>query len=141
MVLDNKFGVEHLKQPREGVRRGSVNAQATVASQFGEHNILVAQEPLVETHREAHQFHGPIGQQRNTRDIEEFLFGIGVEGQQWVRVLGEVMGSVVFPETADIVHQTVVPIEPEVQDNSVQSGLKWQPVPAHIGRCLAGSIA
>lgn len=56
-------------------------------------------------------------------------------------MLGEVVGAVVFPKATDIVHETMVPIEPEIEDNPVQAGLERQPVPVHPGGSLARAVA
>lgn len=78
VVLDHQFRIEELQQPGQGIGRRGVDAQAAVAGQLGEHDVLVAHPPLVETHRQAHQLHGAIRQERDAGDIEELLLGVGV---------------------------------------------------------------
>lgn len=39
-------------------------------------------------------------------------------------MFSEVVSAVEFPEEADIVHETVVPVEPEVEDDAVKPDLE-----------------
>lgn len=141
MVFNDKFSIKDPEEPREGIGWYGVQAEATVARDLGENNILVANPPLVETHRETHELHAEVGHERDTGDIEKLLFGIGVQCQEWIGVLGQVMSPVVFPESVHLVHQPVVPIKPKVENDSVEPGFEGEPEPIHSRRGLAGSIA
>lgn len=55
-------------------------------------------------------------------------------------MLGEVVGAVKLPQAADLVHQAVVPVEPEVEDDAVEPGLERHPGPAHVGGGLGGAV-
>ena len=48
-------------------------------------------------------------------------------------MLCEVVSAVEFPEEADVVHETVVPVEPEVENDTVEADLKWQHGPVQLG--------
>ena len=141
VVFDNQLRIEHPQQP--GERRGgcSVEAKTTVSSKLGKHDIMVADPPVVEAHGQTHEFEGEVGHQRNASDVEEFLFMVRVEGKQWVGVLGEMVGAVVLPEAADIMHQTVIPVEPEVQNDAVEADFEGQPEPTDCVGRLTRSVA
>lgn len=130
VILDDEFRIEHSQEPAQCVGRRGEKAQSTVASQFGEDDVLVADPPLVESHRHTHQFHSKICHEGDARDVEKLLLMVGVQRKEWVGVLGQVVGAVVFPETVHLVHQAVVPIEPEVEDDTIQANLQRKPHPA-----------
>lgn len=117
-----------------------MEAETAVSSELGEHDILVAHPPVVEPHGQTHQFEREVGQQRNSGDVEEFLFMVRVEGEQRIGVLGEMVGAMVLPETVDIVHQTVIQVKPEVEDDAVEANFEGQPEPADGVGGLASSI-
>lgn len=85
-----------------------------MATQFGEHDILVAYPPLVKAHRKTHELEREICRKWDDGDVENLLFEIGVECQERVGVLGQVMRAVVLPKTADLMHESMVPVEPKV---------------------------
>lgn len=140
MVLDDQLGVEHSQQPREGVGGRSMQTQTAVARQLGEHHVLVAHPPVIEAHGQAHELEREERQQRDTGDIEELLLVVGVQGEQRVGMLGEMVGAMVLPEAGDVVHEPVVPVEPEVEDDAVQADLEGQPQPADGVRGLRGAV-
>ena len=65
---------------------------------LGKHNIRMAYPPLIKAHWHAHQLHRPIRQQRNARNVKDLLFGIGIQGEQRIRMLGEMVSAMVFPQ-------------------------------------------
>lgn len=135
VVFDDELGVKETQQPREGVWRGGVQTETAMAGQFREHHVLVAYPPVVESHWQAHELHREEGHERDAGNIEEFLLLVRVQREQRVGVLREVVRAVVLPETADVVHQTVVPVEPEVEDDPVQADFEREPEPADcVGR-------
>lgn len=140
MVLDNKLSVKHAQKDSQHIRRRGVKTQATVASQLRKHNVLVADPPLVKAHGHAHELHRKVRQQRDAGNVENLLLRVGIQRQQRVRVLGEVVGAVKLPQAADLVHQAVVPVEPEVEDDAVEPGLERHPPPAHVGGGLGGAV-
>ena len=95
--------------------------------------------PIVEAHREAHQLQRAVRKERDNRDVENFLLGVGVDGQEWVGVLRKVMCTMELPEAVVLVHKAVVPVEPEVQDDTVEAKFDGDP-PADGGGCLAGTV-
>lgn len=97
MVFNDELGIEVPEKPAQRGRRRSVSTEPAVAGQLGENNVLVADPPLVETHRHAHELHRDVGHQRDPGDVEELLLQIGVQGQERVRVLGQVVSAVVLP--------------------------------------------
>lgn len=136
VVFNNKFAVEQLKQPTQRAGRSGMQAEATVTSKLSKHNVLVTDPPLIKAHRHAHQLHCEIGSDRDTEDVEELLLMVGVESEQRVRVFCEMVGTMVLPQSSHLVHQTMVPIEPKVEDDSIESNLKGKPHPVHVGRSL-----
>lgn len=50
-------------------------------------------------------------------------------------MLGKMVGSVVLPETIELMAAPVVEVEPEIQDDGIQGQLQWQP-PAQRERLL-----
>ena len=56
-------------------------------------------------------------------------------------MFGEVMRAVIFPKTPHVVHQSVVPIEPEVEDDAVETDFEGEPGPAHLRGGLTGAVA
>ena len=133
VVFDDQLCVEVAKEPAKSRGRASVNTKTGVACKLSVHDVLVADPPLVETHRETHQFHGEERGQRDTGDVEEFLLQVGVQGEQGVRVLGQMVGAVVLPQGLEVVHDAVVPVEPEVEDDAVQACFQGQPSEVHVG--------
>lgn len=101
-----------------------------MATQLGKHDILVADPPLVEAHGKTHELEGEVSREWDDGDVEDLLFEIGVECQERVGVLGQVMRAVVFPKTADLVHESMVPVEPKVKHDAVQANFEWEPNPA-----------
>ena len=51
VVFDDQFGVEHSHQPRCKIWRCCMQAKATVARDFREHNVVLTDNPLVKPHR------------------------------------------------------------------------------------------
>lgn len=141
VVFDDQLCIENPQQPGECRGWCGVEAKTTVSSELGKHDILVADPPVVEAHGQTHELEGEVGHQRNASNVEEFLFMVRVEGKQWVGVLGEMVGAVVLPETANVMHQTVVPVEPEVQNDAVEADFEGQPEPTDCVGRLARSVA
>ena len=124
MVLDDDFGVQHLQDPAESGRYSEVDADATVSPDLCKGNILMADPPLVEAHGQAEQLHGEVGHHGHANHVEELLLVVRVGSKEGVRVLGKMVSAVELPETADIMHESMVPIEPEVKNNSVEANLE-----------------
>lgn len=55
-------------------------------------------------------------------------------------MFGEVVRAVVFPERVEVVHETVVPVEPEVKDDAVDADLERKPFPVHLGGELGRAV-
>jgi len=133
MVFYDQFRASHPQEPSQRRRGGSKHAQAAVTKELGEDDVLVADPPLVKAHRHTHQLHRPPSHERDAKYVEDLLLCIGVQCQEWVGVLCEVVCSVKFPKKIAVVHDSVVPVEPEVQNYAVKSDLDWQP--EEINRC------
>ena len=131
VVFDDQLSIEVAEGPAESRGWGRMDSEATVTSELGKDDVLMADPPLIKAHRHTHELHREVGHERDTSDVKELLFQVGVERQQRVRMLGEMVGAVVFPQPADVMHQAVVPIEPEVEDDAVKSSLKRQPGETH----------
>lgn len=58
MILNDEFAVEVLKKPRERIGGDKVDAETRMADEFAEDNVLRADPPVVESHRQAHEFEG-----------------------------------------------------------------------------------
>jgi len=74
-----------------------------------------------------------VGHHGDANHVEEFLFVVCVGGEGWVGVLGEVVGAVELPERIEVVHEAVVPVEPKVEDNTVDANFKREPFPVELG--------
>ena len=124
MVLDDDFGVQHLQDPAESGRYSEVDADATVSPDLCKGNILMADPPLVEAHGQAEQLHGEVGHHGHANHVEELLLVVCISSEERVRVFGKMVSAMELPETADIMHESMVPIEPEVKNNTVEANLK-----------------
>lgn len=136
MVLDDEFAVEVLEEPGKQVGCDEVNTQTGVADEFAENDILRADPPLVESHRHAHEFHSCPSEERDNSDIEEFLWFIRIQCEQWVWVFGKVVSAMMFPEAVIVVHNPVVPVEPKVENDAVKTSFEREPCPVHVHRCF-----
>lgn len=121
VVLDDELGIKESQQPAHGRWRCCVHAEAAVPRKLGKHHELMTDPPLVEAHRETHQLEAEVGQERDSGNVENLLLRIGVERQQWIGVLGKVVRAVVLPEAADVVHEAMVPVEPEIEQNTIET--------------------
>lgn len=106
-----------------------MDAEAAVAEDFSEGNVLMADPPFVEVEGDAEKLKGEVGHQRDADHIEELLLVVCIRGEQRVGVLGQVVGAVELPQGTDVVHQAVVPVEPEVEDDAIQADLEREPFP------------
>src|SRR3954447_19010653 len=106
-----------------------METKTTMSSKLRKHNIELTNMPFVETHRHTYEFHSEISHQRDPCNIEEFLFRVRINGKKWVRVFRQMMCSVEFPETVHVVHDAVTPVEPEVQDDAVETDFNRNPFP------------
>lgn len=88
VVFDNDLGIEVLQEPANGGRDGEVNAKTAMAEDLGESDILMADPPLVEAHREADKLERKESHDGDADHIEEFLLVVGVRRQKGIRVLG-----------------------------------------------------
>jgi len=127
VVLDQQLGVDHPHQGSVGGWRAAENSGARVADELSEDDVGLAEPELVEAHGEAEEFHAGVGEERDDDDVENFLLVVGEEGKERCGVLGEVMGAVELPETVDLVHGAMVPVEPEVQADGVHANLGDDP--------------
>ena len=140
MVLYDEFAVEEPEEESEYVGRRGVQAQARVPRNLSKDNVLMANPPLVKAHRESHSLHREICHQRDTGDVEDLLLKVGVQSEQRVGVLRQVVSAVELPKMLNLVHQTVVPVEPKVQNDAIEAGLEEQPLPSHLRGRLARRI-
>lgn len=98
MIFSRELGIEQPQKPV--VRRGGhrKDSKTGMPKQLGEEEVVVANPPVVEAHGESQQLHGAICEEWDNGDVEDFLLGVGVEGEEWVGVLGEMVSTVEFPE-------------------------------------------
>lgn len=97
VVLNGNLGLEHAQNREERRRCRGVYAEATVAPYLEIRHVLLANVPLVEAHGDPKHHERQVGQQRHNYHLDHLLLVVGVRGQQWVRVLGEVVGAVILP--------------------------------------------
>nr|POE65892.1 hypothetical protein CFP56_57582 [Quercus suber] len=141
MVLSDKLSVEELEQRSGSGRWGDKAADARVTKQFGEDDVLMAQPPIVETHRESDQLHRRPSEKRDDEDVEEFLLVVCVEREERVGVLGKVVRAVVLPQAVEVMHAAVVPVKPKIEDDWVDPDLDGCPeVPVTGGGCLTHAV-
>lgn len=129
MILKGELHVEELEQGIDGVWRRQVDAKAAVATSFGVGNVLVADPPVVEAKVDAHGSHRQVCEERDHGNVEQLLGMIGIGRHESIRVLGEVMGAMKLPQAWDVVHGTMVPVEPEVEDDGINGCFEQQPCP------------
>ena len=141
VVFDDKLAANSLEQESQGIGGRSVQTQTAVASQFSKNNVFVADPPLVESHRHHHGLHGEVGQERNTGNVPEFLLVVGVQGQERVGVLGEMVGAVELPERLGLVHDAVVDVEPKVENDTVETSFEEYPSPSQVDRSFGDVVA
>lgn len=118
-----------------------MQSESAVSGQLGKDDVLVADPPLVEAHRQAHHLQAEVGHEGNAGNVEELLLSVGIQGEQRVGVLRQVVGAVEFPEAVKLVHDAVVPVEPEVQHDTVQTDLEGKPGPADCRGSHARPVA
>jgi hypothetical protein len=135
VVFDNKLQVEIPQERCRGYRGCGVDAQAAVAKRLDKHDVLVADERLIEAHRQAKRPAAVEGEHGYDENVKSFLPAIGVQLQERVGVLGEVMSTVELPEPGDVMHGTVVPVKPKVNHQWVHGELDVEPEerPAYEG--------
>jgi len=141
VIFGNQVSIQ---EPQEPVQRGwwsRVNPKAAVSEKFGIYNELLTEPPLVEAHGKPHKLHGYVSHERNTNNVEEFLLMVGVQTEHSVWMLCEVMCAVIFPKTVNLVHETVIPVEPKVKHDAVESYLQGQEQQVDGRGSLAGTIA
>lgn len=136
MVLDDDLAVEELEEPVESRRRRQMDAKTTVAPDLRERNVLMAHPQLIKAHGQANAFQGKVGHHGDADHVEEFLPVVCIRGEEGVGVFGEVVGAMELPETAHVMHQAVIPVEPEVKGDAVETNLQREPFPVHLGRQL-----
>lgn len=132
VILNDKLSLEPLQDKRERVRRRRLHTESTVSGHLGKNDILMTHPPGVEVKRQSNSRHAKVCEQRDDGNVPDLLLLVGVQRQQRVRVLGEVVRAVELPECLDLVHQPVVPVEPEVEDDAVQPDLHGQQVPVDV---------
>lgn len=140
MVFDDELCIKELEYPVDGGRSAPVNAKTTVSDDLREHHILITDIPFVERHGHADQLQGTPRKERDDKNIEELLLVVGICSEQWVGMFRQVVCAVIFPQRGHAVHQAVVPIEPEVDRDAVESNLKRQPAPVERERELLRSV-
>lgn len=89
--------------------------------QLGETNILVADPPFKKPHRHPQKPHRCPCQQWNTSNVKKLLLRIGIDSQQWARMLGKVMRAMIFPKRLAFVHRTMVAVEPKVKYDAIEA--------------------
>lgn len=140
VILDDEFAAEVSHDGREHVGWRGVQAQTGVPRKLGENNILMANPPLVKAHGKSHSLHGEVCHQGDARDVEDLLLKVGVQSEQRVGVLRQVVSAVELPKRLNLVHQTVVPVEPKVKNDAIETGLEEEPLPCHLGGHLARCV-
>lgn len=130
VIFADELAVKILEQPGHGRRRVDVDPQATVAAQFSPDDIIVTDPPLGKAHWKAHKSHGEECYKWNANNVEELLLDIGIESQERRRMFCEMMPSMKAPEKVDVVHNSVVPVEKEVESDPIEANLyrKGQPI-------------
>lgn len=129
VVLDDNLSIKLLQKPTKGVGRGEMESNTRMAPEFGKNNVLLADPELVEAEGEAHGFQRSKCEEWNDDNIKELLFVIGISSEKRVGVLGGVVSSVKVPEEVDIVHGSMVPVEPKVKNKTVETNLESKPCP------------
>lgn len=109
MIFSRQFCVEKAQKPVVRRGRNTEDPQAGMSKQFSEEKVVMADPPVVETHGEAKKLHSAVCQEGNDGNVEDLLLAVGVEGEQWVGVFGEVVSAVVFPKAVELMHDSVVP--------------------------------
>lgn len=132
VVLDDEFAVEVFQEPREWVGGNEVDTETGVADKFAEDDVLRADPPGVEVHWETNGLESGPRAERDDSDVKKFLWLIGVQSEKWVRVFGEMMCAVEFPEVIIIVHDSVIPVEVEVKHDAVKTDRDRKPLPAQV---------
>ena len=140
MVLDHEFHIQHPKQERHGVDGCRLNPQSTVPQQLREDHILRAEPPVVEVNREAHELHSGEGHERDAHNVKKLLRRVRVAGEQRVRVFGKMVRAVESPETQVLVHQPVVPVVVEVEDDGVHADFEREPEPVERRGALVCAV-
>lgn len=140
MVLDDNLSIQHLQDPAESCRYSEVDADATVSPDLCKGNILMTDPPLIEAHGQTEELHGEVGHHGHANHVEEFLLVVRIGSEEGVGVFSEMVGAMELPETADVMHESMVPIEPEVKNNTIEANLERQPFPFHLRRELVGIV-
>lgn len=130
MVLNHKLHVAQPEQPSPRIRSRGDHTQAAMAQNLREHDVLLANPPLVESHRESHQFQRAVRDKWSTDDVDEFLRHVRVRGEERIRVLRQVVGAMEFPEMLRLVGRAVEDIVPEVEDERVHARFEEEPAPS-----------
>ena len=131
IILNDNIRVKHLQQPRQSREVGHVQLKTTVSKHLDKRNVSMADPPLVEPHGQPNEFECEVRHDWDDHHVEELLLVVRVCSKQRVRVLREVVLAVEFPEKPDVVHQPVVPVEPEVEHDPIDANLQRQPSPIH----------
>lgn len=139
VVLRRQLGLKQSQEQRVGRWWSSEDSHARVTEQLCEDDILVADPEIVEAHGQAHQLECAVGEERDDGNVEDLLLSVGIDGEQRVGVLGEMVCAVEFPKSVVLVHEAVVPVEPEVQNDSVETHLDGNP-PADRARRLTCTV-
>lgn len=127
VIFGSQLSVEEAQEPAVGRWRRSVETNTRVTEKLREDNVLMADPPVIETHWKTHRLEREPSHERDDGDIEDLLFDVGIDSEERGRVLGQMVGAVVFPESVVLVHAAVVPVKPEVKDDSIESEFDWQP--------------
>ena len=124
VVLDDNLSIKHLQEPTKGIGRREMESNTRMSPELGKNNVLLADPELVEAEGETHGFQRSKGEEWNDDNIKELLFVIGISSEKRVGVLGGVVGSMEVPEEVDVVHGSVVPVEPKVKNKTVETNLE-----------------
>lgn len=96
-----------------------METETTVSSQLCKQHVKLTDIPLIKSHREPHKLHCEISHQRNPDNVKELLFRVRKDCEQRIWMLGQVVCSMVLPEPVCVVHQAMVPVVVEVEDDTV----------------------
>ncbi|KAI3480163.1 hypothetical protein L1887_57763 [Cichorium endivia] len=107
VVLEAEFGAKVAQDPGAGVLE--VAAQTGMACGFDEEDVASAEPPGGKVDAPSEP-----GEDGDADHVHELLFVVGKSAQCGDGVFGQVVRLVQGPEKVDLVHETVVPVEPKV---------------------------
>lgn len=142
VVFNDELHIEVLEERCDGQRWRTEGAQPAVSKQFDENDVFITDPRLVKAHWHAHALAGVEGKHWDDDNVEKLLPAIGVQRQQRIGMFRQMMGSMKLPKPRDIVHGSVVPVEPKVNHERVHGLFDKQPTESWPGKerigCLRG---